>query len=101
MRTVEKSRVSNGRKARRKKRYEALLNGLPRVREPASKGLLLNDAEVALFCVERFGILPMEKIVADCAATFGEQRTPSVRSAYRFWKRLREAQQMRLETGDT
>lgn len=50
-----------------------------------------NDREIAVFLVERFGLLSLEEIVREGRARFGSDRVPSRSSIHRFWMRLRRS----------
>eukprot|EP01037_Dinobryon_pediforme_P024029 gene24029-25674_t len=43
------------------------------------------DTEVAHFLAERFGLMPIAEIIAECRAKYGPGRTPGRSAAHRFW----------------
>lgn len=70
--------------------FKLALTGFRTVAEVPSRGQLENDAEVALFLAERFGRIPMNKVLSDCCTIYGDKRTPSRSVAYRYWLKLRD-----------
>lgn len=48
------------------------------------------NPEVAVFLVEKFGLMPVKDALRLCRRKFGKAATPSLSAAYRYWDRVRK-----------
>lgn len=48
------------------------------------------NPEVAVFLVEKFGLMPVKDALRLCRREFGKAATPSLSAAYRYWDRVRK-----------
>ncbi len=60
--------------------------------EKPARSMIERDPEVAVFIANRLGTWPATEIRDLCARAFGPVRTPSVKSIYRYWDRLKASQ---------
>ena len=54
------------------------------------RSMIERNPDVALFLAQNFGMKPVRVILQDCRRRFGRKRTPSLKSAYRYWERVRK-----------
>lgn len=54
-----------------------------------SRAMVDRNPEVAVFLVQKFGLLPMREILRQCRRRFGKAATPSQSTAYRYWQAVR------------
>ncbi len=54
-----------------------------------SRSTIARDTEVAVFLTQRYGIMPMDRLLRECRRRFGGARRPSRTAAYAHWKKVR------------